>query len=178
MLKDMPGVTVDYYDVSGKSLDEVRQAIAAQRQQGASGQAVAAGTNWTVDADVKKRTVGDKCEIVAGNVKFSGKAELPRLVTPQLLQPQEIQIWNDYVAGLEATAAEDLAFVQERMGEVEKALVSSSCDTAGAAANAAIDRLKAQQRLHIEQRTAAKAAAAQEQERQRNAARSGEPDTQ
>lgn len=171
-LGDLAGVTISHYDVSGQSLDELKQVLTAQRPQGA------AGSNWTVGASLQKRTVGEKCKITGADVKFTGTAQLPRLATPQLLKPEEMKIWNGYVASLEVTAAEDLSFVHQRIGRVRDALVSASCDNAGAVANAAIDKLKAEQQQFVKQRSAARAVQAQQFELQRKAALSGKPDQQ
>lgn len=158
-LKDIPGVTIKYYDVAGKNPRAIQKSIASQRPKGADGQPVTAGFNWNANTEVTKRTEGTTCTISAANVKFSATAELPRLVDEKALEPQELKSWNDYVAGLDAAAAMELGFYADRMGQVQAALVGKSCDAAPAALDAALAQLKAQEQQFVAAQVAAKAAA-------------------
>jgi hypothetical protein len=53
--------------------------------------------------------------------------------------------WNAYVAAIEDRHAARLSFINDRMGEVEKAIMRSNCADWQKAATAAIDRLSDQQ---------------------------------
>jgi hypothetical protein len=65
-----------------------------------------------------------------------------------------------HVAGLDSRAAANLWFVHDRIGQVEKAILASSCDGAQAAGAAAVDKLKLQEAEFTRANAAAAAAAA------------------
>ena len=159
-LESVPGVTIKYYDVTGKNDKAVRQSIASQRPKAPNGDPVPAGTNWDMSASITKRTEGNTCTITAAKVSFQGVAELPRHAEPATLKADFVQHWNAYVAELKTAAATDLGFVADNIGQVEKALVGIPCDQAGTALDAATARLKEQQRAASVARAQAAAAAA------------------
>lgn len=159
-LKDIPGVTVNYYPVAGKNHKQLMESIAAQRPKAADGQPVPASTTWNVAANISKRTEGDQCTIAKADATFTGVAELPRLANPDKVDRKLLPNWNSYVATLESDAAAHLGFVYGKVNEVEQAIAAASCDGASAALDAATERLRAQERQFLDQRAAAKAAAA------------------
>lgn len=142
-LASIPGVTVTYYDVAGKNTKAIRKSLAAQRPAGAGGEPIAGRTTYDVGADVKKRTVDGKCTITEANLKFTGTAVLPRLTTEHQVDAQTLATWRAYVAGLEAAAAAELAFVRDRLPDIQKAVLASSCEEAGPAMNAALAKIEA-----------------------------------
>lgn len=162
-LNQIPGVTVNYYDVTGKNAKDFRKSIAAQRPAGADGLPVTVGSKWTINAAVSKRTEGEVCTIENANATFTGTVELPRLATTEGVAPQELANWNQYAASLEAEAAARLGFVQSQVGAVEQAIEAASCDGASAALDAATARVKAQENELAAQRAAAAAAQAEAQ---------------
>ena len=155
MLKDIPGVTINYYDVPGKNPGAIQKSIAKIRPKGSDGKPVTAGYNWTSNAQVTKSTQGTVCTITAAKVQFSGTADLPRLTEPQALEKEELQSWNQYVAGLDAQAAVELGYFADRMAEIEKGLIGQSCDKAGDAYDAAVTKLKAEEHQFMLSRASA-----------------------
>lgn len=162
-LSQIPGVTVNYYEVTGDSAKDFRKSIAAQRPKGADGLPVTVGSKWTINAAVSKRTEADVCKIENATATFAGEVELPRLATTEGVPPEELTNWNTYVASLEAEAATRLGFVQSQISAVEQAIEAASCDAAGAALEAATNRVKAQESELAAQRAAAAAARAEAQ---------------
>jgi predicted secreted Zn-dependent protease len=159
-LQSLPNTTIRYYDVPGKNPQAILKSIAKLRPKGADGQPVTASTNWDIGATFKKRTENGVCRIVAATATFSATADLPRLVSPKALRREALDSWNSYVAGLESIAAANLWFVHDRIGQVEKAILASSCDGAQAAGAAAVDKLKLQEAEFTRANAAAAAAAA------------------
>ena len=159
-LSQIPGVTVNYYDVTGRNAKDFRKSITAQRPKGADGLPVTVGSKWTINAAVSKRTEGDVCKIENATATFAGTVDLPRLATTEGVAPQELANWNAYVASLEAEAAARIGFVQSQVDEVEQAIEAASCDGAAAALEAATARVKAQENELAAQRAAAAAAQA------------------
>lgn len=144
-LKDIPGVTVTYYDVTGKNGDAIRKSIEknAPRTPG-SNEAMAGTTNWTMKAEFTQRTTNGQCSIAAVKAIFEGTATLPRLTTEATVNRELQQTWRGFVTGLEEAAAANLGYAYDRTGEVEKAILGSSCDQAGAVGTAAIAKLREQ----------------------------------
>lgn len=142
-LKDVPNITIKYYDVSGKDMRTINRSIAKQRPKDpATKQPLVGGTNWTLDATLTKRTTNGQCTVIAAKGQFAAAAELPRLVTEKIVPFQILESWKSYVAQLEKSAANSLWFVHDRVRAVESAMVGKPCDAAAIAGNAAIAQLK------------------------------------
>jgi predicted secreted Zn-dependent protease len=142
-LKDVPNITIKYYDVTGKDPKTINRSIAKQRPlDPATKQPSVAGTNWTLGASMTKRTVNGQCTVVAAKGEFAATAELPRLTTANIIPAGGLEAWQKYVAQLEKTAADNLWFVADRLPQVEQAMVGKECNAALAAGTAAIEKLK------------------------------------
>lgn len=167
-LKDLPGTTIRYYDVDGKTPQAILKSIAKQRPKAANGEAVTASTIWDIGAAIKKRTENGVCKIMSATATFTATADLPRLLNGKALRREALDSWNSYAAGLEAIAAANLWFVHDRVGQIEKAIVASSCDGAQAALESASNQLKLQEaeftRANAANAAAAAAAAAAKQQ--------------
>jgi len=70
---------------------------------------------------------------------------LPRLGAGVQLPAAALFSWNAYVAALEDRQARRLGLVNDRLGEVQRAIMQSNCDNWQKAADAAITRLGAEQ---------------------------------
>lgn len=158
-LQSIPGVTVKYYDVTGKTEAAIKRSIASQRPKGSDGQPITAATNWDVNAGIRKLTEGSVCRTTAAKVTFKAQVELPRLADTSGVKPDFLTTWNKYAAELESAAAYDLGFISDNLSQIEKNLIGIPCDKTTEALNAATAQLKAQQRA-LSQARAAKAAAA------------------
>ena len=153
-LKDIPGVTVSYYDVAGKNLKALKKSLAQQRPIGSNGEPNAVGSTWKIGADVQKQTEGGKCTVVGAQVTLEGKVDLPRLANPAAVEANSLTTWNNFAAGLEKLAAMDFGFLTDHMPDIEKAMIGQSCDAVSGAMNAAIDRLTAQEKEFMAAATA------------------------
>ncbi|HEV2080099.1 MAG TPA: DUF922 domain-containing protein [Allosphingosinicella sp.] len=143
-LQQIPGVTVRYYNVTGNSIPLLRESIAAQRPKDpVTGQPQAASAHWSIGTGVRKQTTGTACKIVAATPTFKAEVVMPRLVTPEgVVVPAPVMAeWQRYVASLEQQQAAILHQVHSRLGEVQTAVMGSTCEGAAAAANAAIARI-------------------------------------
>jgi predicted secreted Zn-dependent protease len=138
-LAQIPGVTVRHYDVTGNTIEAIRASIAAQRPKDpATGNPTASSSNWSIGVGVKKTTTGTQCKLTGATATFKGEVVLPRLVGIETL-PAPVQTqWRNYVASIEQQQADRLRQPFQRLGEVERAVMASSCDGAGEAANKAI----------------------------------------
>ena len=144
-LKDIPNVTITYYDVTGKNGQAIARSIAKNAPRAAgSKESVAGTTNWSMKAEYTQRTVNGKCSIASSKATFSGTATLPRLTTQGVVNRQLQEQWQTYLAGLEAGAVANLGYAYDRTAKVEKAILGATCETVGAVGSAAIAQLKQQ----------------------------------
>jgi predicted secreted Zn-dependent protease len=154
-LQNLPNTTVRYFDVTGSDLKAINKSMADQAQS----RARAAPTNWSIDTTFNKVTTDGRCKIASAKATFAANVGLPRLVPNPAHKPQMSAAWRAYVAGIEKAQAANLWFVHDRVSDVEKAIVASSCEGAQAAGAAAVARLKAQA-AEFQQATAQPAPAA------------------
>ena len=144
-LKDLPNATIRYFDVVGKDQKSINKSIVGQQQAGSKGRAAVAPTSWSLTTSFSKVTNGEQCRTANPKVTFSASISLPRLVSNEAHTPEMLATWRNYVANIEREQAANLWFVHDRLGEVEKAILASSCEGAQAAGAAAAERLKAQE---------------------------------
>jgi len=145
-LPSIPDVTVTYYDVVGKNVRELHDWLDKHGPRDPQTHKVLPATSsWSIGSAAKFTKTGGQCRLTGAAVKFTATAQLPRLVVGQKLLPEVLASWNSYVAALEDRQAAQLAFVHDRVGEVQSAIMHSSCTGWQKAASAAIDRLGQEQ---------------------------------
>jgi hypothetical protein len=158
-LQNLPGATIQYYDVPGRNSAAVeknlKQLIAAPAPKNTAARVY----DWDLGMSIKRRTEGTACTIVEATPTLKGTVYLPRLTPEAKMQPQELASWNAYVAGIEKMAADNLWFVADRVPTVGQPLIGKPCDQASTLWNAAVDDLVKQQQAYAATLRAAKAAA-------------------
>jgi len=161
-LKEVPNITIKYYDVSGKNYADVIRSIEKQRPRDpASNQLMVGGASWSLGASMTQVTRGKVCTVTGAKAEFSADAELPRLVNEQALSPKQLAYWRAYLSQIEVPAAAGLWYVLDRIPAFEKSMVGKDCAAASASANAAIAQLKRDQEAYqLQLQTAAAAAPA------------------
>ena len=146
--RDLPNVAVTYYDVAGRSIAEIHKSLTtASPRDPATRKPMPATSSWSIGASVKWSKTGATCTITGVTLNFTSTATLPRLVVQKDTPVPVLAAWNRYVAQLEGRQAVQLRFAYDRRGEVERAILASSCDGWQAAADAALTRLEERQRL-------------------------------
>ena len=160
-LKDIPGVTITYYDVAGKNGQAIAKSIEKNAPRAAGSKEAQAGTtNWTMKAQYTQRTTNGKCTIASAKAVFEGQATLPRLTTEATVNRELQQQWKTFLAGLETGAVANLGYAYDRTGDVEKAILGASCETVGDVGSQAIAKLR-QEALAYQQAQLAAAKTAQ-----------------
>ncbi len=142
-LRDLPNVTLHYFDVVGKDLRAINKSIERSQKPDASGKAAAAPTGWAIDTTFNKLSHSGQCKVTDAKATFSAKVVLPRLVNNSAHTSELMASWRAYLAGIENAQAANLWFVYDRIGTVESAILASSCEGAQAAGTAAVQRLQA-----------------------------------
>ncbi|MBA2467670.1 MAG: DUF922 domain-containing protein [Sphingomonas sp.] len=142
-LKELPGLTIRYFDVTGKNLKAINASIARQQQADPSGRIAAPASAWAVNTTFKKLTSAGQCKIVGAKATFTATANLPRLMSNRAHKPELLTAWRNYLADIENVQAANLWFVYDNMRDVERAILASSCEGAQAAGGAAVTLLRA-----------------------------------
>ena len=104
-----------------------------------------ATSSWSVGTAVKYTKTGGQCTLTGATVTFTASAVLPRLAPGQKLPSSALAYWNAYATALEDRQAARLGFVQDRLSEVQSAIMHGSCANWQKAASAAIERLAQEQ---------------------------------
>lgn len=144
-LAQIPELTVTTYDVSGHSIDAIRQSIetAPARPRDPKDGPMDASASWQYRWQWPEDGHG-RCDLSRVEVTFSATVMLPRLVSSP--PPAVLQLWASYIAGLREHEAGHLSFARSRKAEIIAAIKSSSCATANAAANRVLDKIRAHDR--------------------------------
>ena len=141
-LSSIPGVAIRYYDVTGNTIPLLRASIAAQRPVNpATGIPSPSSSTWSIGVNVQKSTTGGKCKIAGAKANLKAEVVLPRLTNAEAVPAPVRTEWQRYVSSLEQQQADRLRQPYQRLGEVEQAVMASSCEGASQAANAKIDEI-------------------------------------
>ena len=143
-LAQIPGVTVQYYDVTGKNIKEINASITKQSPGAAGGKAVPSSSSWAIGTTLNKATTGNQCKVTGATAKFSATVTMPRLVNAEQVPAPVLKQWQAYVAGLDSQQAATLRRPYDRLREVEQAAMASTCEGAQAAVDKTIATIAAQ----------------------------------
>ena len=160
-LQSLPGTTVQYYDVPGRTAAAIEKSLKQIIATPASNNTAARAYTWDLGMSINRRTEGTVCTVVSATPTLKATAYLPRLTSEAKLAPAELASWNAYVAGIEKTAADNLWFVADRVPTVGQPLIGKPCDQAAKLWNAAVDDLVKQQTAYAASLKAAQAGAKQ-----------------
>ncbi|MFL6734121.1 MAG: DUF922 domain-containing protein [Sphingomicrobium sp.] len=141
-LKDVPNVTLSYYDVQGKDGKAIEKNLKAVRTDKTTKQFSAVSSNWNVAATVTKSTTDGKCTIKAVKPQFSATVTLPRLANEAAVKPEVLTQWRSYVAGLETSIADNFFFVYEQLPALQNSVTGLECSAGAAAWDSGIGRIK------------------------------------
>jgi predicted secreted Zn-dependent protease len=138
-LASIPGVTIRYYDVAGSTIPAIRASMAAQRPKDpVTAAPVPSSSSWSIGVNTKKATTGKACKVTGATATFKGEVVLPRLVGVEAVPAPVRAQWQKFVASIEQQQADALRQPYQRIGEVEAAVMASTCANAGEAAKRSI----------------------------------------
>ncbi len=158
-LRDLPGTTIVYYDIAGRTLPEIQLSLKAVRANPANKEAARLYA-WDVATRIQKATIGTKCTVRGATSTLTAKVQLPRLAEQAKVKPPVMANWTAYMTQVENQAAADLWFLADRLRGAEQFLVGMPCEQAGPAWNAKLTTVKSELSAITAQRAAAEAAAA------------------
>jgi predicted secreted Zn-dependent protease len=140
-LAGIPNLDVQYYDVSGNSVAEIRAAINRVRPRDPNdGVAVDALNRWYISW----RWPGDGrggCLLARTELRFSATLRMPRLFNTQRTPRAVVARWQAYMEALVRHEAGHIRHAYDNMGSVLRAIRASSCASANEAGRAAVRML-------------------------------------
>lgn len=151
----LAGVTnldVQYYDVSGNSLFEIRRALNRVRPRDPNdGLGVDALSSWYIAWRWPGNPDGG-CDLSRAEIRFSASIRMPRLVETAATPAAVRTRWRAYAASLARHEANHVRHAWENRSRVLAAIRASTCADADRAARAAIAAL-ARHDLDYDRRT-------------------------
>jgi predicted secreted Zn-dependent protease len=134
-LANIEGVDVQYYDVSGNSLFEIRRALNRVRPRDPNdGLSVDALSHWYISWRWPDGPNGSGCDLGRAELRFTGAVRMPRLVeTPAT--PEAVRIrWRRYAEALARHEAGHIRHAYDNQARILAAIRASTCANAGDAA--------------------------------------------
>jgi predicted secreted Zn-dependent protease len=139
-LAGIPNVERQYYEVTGKSLFEIRRALNQARPRDPNdGLGVDALSGWYIAWRWPSGANG--CDLANAEVRFNARIRMPRLVETADLSGAVRQRWHTYATALEGHEARHIRHAWDNRGLVLAAIRRSSCANADRDARAVIAQL-------------------------------------
>lgn len=137
----IPNAEVIYYDISGSTESELRAQLDALSPVGYDNYKGDATTNWYIGWNWPGYGTSD-CDLTQTEVTYSVKVTMPRWKSPADADPQLVNKWNNYVQALALHETGHVNFVVQNYQSVKTAIQNATCDTAEAAAQAALEPIR------------------------------------
>lgn len=134
----IPNLELAYYDVSGRTAEEIRRSLDARQPRDPNdGMPVAALSSWSMHWSWRARR-GGGCDLSKPTIDFRARTLLPRLVSERDLTPELRARWRAFLAAVHAHEARHVRYAYEHRRDVAAAIRASDCASAEAAAATAV----------------------------------------
>lgn len=137
----VPNATMQYYDVSGTSVTELRASMDAREPVDSSGRRNDAFTTWNIDWTWPLNPDGT-CILSGATTTDTITVTFPRWLPPADALASLIARWNTYESALVTHESGHVSFVVSTAADVLSAIKRATCTTAEAAAQAVITRIR------------------------------------
>ena len=134
---DIPNATVNYYDISGATADEMRTQLNALRPTANDGSKGDAVTTWYVQWYWPGYGTSS-CDLAAATVSYDIKVAFPHWVQPANPDPGLVARWTTYTNTLATHEEGHVDYVVDNYQSVAAAIKGATCATADAAAQTAL----------------------------------------
>jgi predicted secreted Zn-dependent protease len=133
----IPNAELVYYDISGSTAGELRTQLDSLGPRGYDGYKGDATTHWTIHWNWPGYGTS-QCDLSAAIITDDIQVTLPRWNPPAGASPALVDRWNVYVHRLAGHEKGHVDFVVASLPLVAQAIRTAACDTAEAAAQAAL----------------------------------------
>jgi predicted secreted Zn-dependent protease len=138
---DIPNATVNYYDISGATADEMRTHLNALRPTAYDGSKGDAVTSWHIQWNWPGYGTSS-CDLSGATVGYDIKVAFPHWVQPANPDPGLVVRWTTYTRNLATHEEGHVDYVVDNYQSVAAAIKGATCATADAAARAALDPIR------------------------------------
>lgn len=152
-LQNLPGTTVQYYDVAGNDADAIKASV-DKILKGPAPNNAAQVYNWSLEVGINKRTEGTTCTVTTAKAALKANVYLPRLSQGNHAPRDVVESFGTYEKGLETMANDNLWFVVDRLPAIEQSLVGKPCDSVSGLWNQATQNLVKEQNAFASQQAA------------------------
>ncbi len=135
------GAVMQYYDVTGTSAAEIRASMDALGPLDGSGARNDAFTTWNIDWTWPLNP-DSSCILSSATISTTIAVTFPRWLPPTGASPPLIERWNTYQGALVTHESGHVSFVVTTAADVLAAIKGATCDTAEAAAQAVVLRIR------------------------------------
>jgi predicted secreted Zn-dependent protease len=142
---DVSGAEISYYDIEGATAADLGQAMRELGPVAYDGWKGSAATNWYISWNWPGYGSQD-CQLGDATVSYTVRVTLPQWQPPARTSPELVTDWNRYVLALASHEQQHVDFVPEGAADVEAAIRGATCQTADAAAMAAIESIRQRDR--------------------------------
>ena len=133
--------TMQYYDLTGTSVAQLRASMDAQGPVDSSGRRNDAFTTWNIDWTWPLTGEG-VCILSGATITDTITVTFPRWLPPAGAPASLITRWNTYESALVTHESGHVSFVVTTSADVLAAIKGATCDTAEAAAQAVVTRIR------------------------------------
>jgi predicted secreted Zn-dependent protease len=140
---DMPNATVVYYDISGSNESELRAQLDALGPVGYDGYKGDATTTWSIGWNWPGHG-SDICNLGAVTVSYTIQVIMPRWRPPENASADLVARWANFIHALVEHEQGHVDLVVANYRSVEEAIKAATCETAQAAAQAALIPIRQQ----------------------------------
>jgi predicted secreted Zn-dependent protease len=134
---NIPHATITYYDISGSTAAELRADLNRLHPTGFDGARGDATTKWNIHWDWPGYGESD-CRLDQVKVSYQVKVIFPRWKPPADADPELVARWATYTLRLAEHESGHVDYLAAKIGSVEQAIRGATCQTAEAAAQAAL----------------------------------------
>ena len=138
---NIPNAPLAYYDISGSSEAELRAELNANAPVGYDGYKGDATTNWFIRWDWPGYG-SNSCDLSKATVSYEVVVTFPRWIPPDDASPELVGKWNRFTRVLAEHEQNHVDFVVANYPSVLDAIRSATCETADAAASAALEPIR------------------------------------
>lgn len=133
----IPDAGMDYYDVSGSTVAEIRDNLnRSHRSGGFDGY-----TGWHVSWNWPGYGSSD-CNLAAASLDTRISVRLPRWQPPQNADPALVLKWNSYLGNLAFHEQGHVQLARQGFAKMQQILQASTCDEADAKLNAVLGEMR------------------------------------
>lgn len=133
----IPDADMDYYDVSGNSAMEIRDALKHRHTHGGFD----GYTSWHVSWNWPG--LGQhNCDLDSAELQTSIRVRLPRWHVPRNADPALILKWNSYLGSLAHHEQGHVQLARQGFAKMQQILQRSTCDEAHAKLNVVLDEMR------------------------------------